>query len=231
MAKTVKYTNLGLIDYKKAWDHQERTLLSVVDSRLEASGSGSGKMGHLLFCEHPHVYTLGKSGADSNLLMSEERLKEIGASYYHINRGGDITYHGPGQLVGYPIFDLEGLGLGVRKYMWNLEEAIVLMLKEYGIEAGRLEGATGVWLDGGKPGLERKICAMGVRVSRLVSMHGFALNINTKLDYFGYINPCGFTDKGVTSLARELGAEQDMDNVRTILKDKISEVFSMEIEG
>ena len=201
--------DLGLLDYKKAWDYQEQVHRSVLNQRI-----AGGEQGVLLLCEHPHVFTIGKSGSDSNLLISENVLKARGASLYRIDRGGDITYHGPGQLVGYPIVDLTRLNLGVKEYVHRLEQCIIDLLAEYSIGATRLEGATGVWLDATVPGRARKICAMGIRVGRGVSMHGFALNVNTDLSFFQLINPCGFTDKGVTSLQKELGAEQNMELVK-----------------
>jgi len=171
------------------------------------------------------VFTLGKSGKENNLLIRDELLKSINASFYKIDRGGDITYHGPGQLVGYPIFDLDGFGMGIRDYIHNLEQAIVDSLSETGIAASRLEGATGVWLDIENPVRTRKICAIGVKVSRSVTMHGFALNVNTDLNYFRYIHPCGFIDKGVTSMERELGAVQSMDRIRKLLLRNLERIF------
>jgi lipoyl(octanoyl) transferase len=174
----------------------------------------------LLFVEHPHVYTLGKSGNQNNLLIDSKFLEKIGATYYHIDRGGDITYHGPGQIVGYPIFDLEQFGMGIKQYIYTLEEAIIKTLDEVKISASRLPGATGVWLDPGKPGA-RKICAIGVKAGRHITMHGFALNVNTDLTYFNHINPCGFRDKGVTSLAKEFSENMDMSTVKFILQQNI----------
>ncbi len=185
--------------------------------------------GYLLFVEHPHVYTLGKSGAENNLLINPGFLKKIGADYYRIDRGGDITYHGPGQIVGYPIFNLEIFGLGIRQYIQNLEEAIILTLAEFGIPASRLPSASGVWLDPDNPVRARKICAIGVRASRHVTMHGFAFNVNTDLSYFSHINPCGLKDKGVTSMEKEFGQKQDINNVRERLKINLSSVFQMEL--
>ncbi|GAO29136.1 octanoate-[acyl-carrier-protein]-protein-N-octan oyltransferase [Geofilum rubicundum JCM 15548] len=182
---------------------------------------------HLLFCEHPHVFTLGKSGAPSNLLITDELLEKIEARFYKINRGGDITYHGPGQIVGYPIFDLEALGIGIKEYIHLLEEALISALADLGIRASRLEGATGVWLDVDQPQKARKISAIGVRASRFVSMHGFAFNVNTNLEYFRHINPCGFIDKGVTSLEKELGAPQSMEAVKDLLFKKLSAAFGL----
>jgi len=210
----VFFEDLGLIDYKKAWDYQEEQFEKVMQHKIAAKGD----LHYLLFCEHPHVYTLGKSGASNNLLISDEMLKRINATYYHINRGGDITYHGPGQIVVYPIFNLDAFGITLKEYIHKLEEVIIRFLESYSIKATRLDGATGVWLDVGVAGRERKICAIGVRASRFVTMHGLAFNINTDLNYFSYINPCGFIDKGVTSLEKEIGKSVDMNNVKESLK-------------
>lgn len=214
----VVFEDLGLIDYKQAWDHQEQQFEKVMQQKMTAGGD----LHYLLFCEHPHVYTLGKSGEGSNLLISDETLKRINATYYRINRGGDITYHGPGQIVVYPILNLEAFGITLKEYIHKLEEIIIMFLKSYGINATRLDGATGVWLDVGVLGRERKICAIGVRASRFVTMHGLAFNINTDLNYFSYINPCGFIDKGVTSLQVELGKQIDMEEV----KIKLNKLFA-----
>ena len=184
---------------------------------------------YLLFCEHPHVYTLGKSGEKNHLLLNPERLKALDATYYHINRGGDITYHGPGQIVGYPILDLDNFFTDIHKYLRFLEEAIIQTLAEYGIEAGRIAGLTGVWLDADHPQKARKISAFGVKSSRWVTMHGFAFNVNTNLDYFNHIVPCGIPDKAVTSLEKELGAPQDMKKVENILKEKLAALFEMKL--
>lgn len=216
----VVFEDLGKIDYKQAWDHQEEQFEKVMQNKMTSNGD----LHYLLFCEHPHVYTLGKSGEGSNLLISDEMLKRIDATYYRINRGGDITYHGPGQIVVYPIFNLEAFGINLKDYIHKLEEVIIKFLKDYGINATRLEGATGVWLDVGVSGRERKICAIGVRASRFVTMHGLAFNINTNLEYFSYINPCGFIDKGVTSLQKELGRVIDMEEV----KKKLNSLFASE---
>jgi lipoyl(octanoyl) transferase len=229
-AKT-RFTNLGLIDYKEAWDFQEQRFQEVVATKLErreTPAKSISTLHNLIFCEHPHVYTLGKSGEAANLLITDELLKKIGATFYKINRGGDITYHGPGQIVGYPIFDLEEMGLGIKEYIHKLEEAIILTLAEFNIASSRLDGSTGVWLDVGVPFKTRKICAIGVRASRFVSMHGFALNVNTDLEYFRYINPCGFIDKGVTSLANELGEPQSMTQVQELLKKHLRNLFSLD---
>lgn len=231
MSKKVLFKDLGLIDYKEAWDYQEDLLQEMVSRKLSTSEiKNSPEAGSLIFCEHPHVYTIGRSGSEANLLMNKEQLKKIGASFYKINRGGDITYHGPGQLVGYPIFDLERLDIGVRKYVSLLEEAIIQTLAEFHISGDRLEGATGVWLDTKNPSKARKICAIGVRVSRLVSMHGFALNVQSDLDYFRYINPCGFVDKGVTSMTQENLKPVGIEEVKKVLKQKISSVFDLSLE-
>lgn len=215
--QNVKFHELGTVDYKKAWDFQEKLFDEVTESKLKSDG----KLHYLLFCEHPHVYTLGKSGQNANLLIPDEMLKKINASFYHINRGGDITYHGPGQIVAYPIFNLEAFGLTLKQYIHLLEQVIIDCLQEYDIKADRLEGATGVWLDPGVKGRERKICAIGVRASRFVTMHGLAFNVNTNLDYFRYINPCGFVDKGVTSMQVELNRPVDIEEV----KDKLLNHF------
>jgi lipoyl(octanoyl) transferase len=230
MEKIVKFQDLGLIDYKEAWDLQEELLGTIINSRKKGSDRKSEVAGELLFCEHPHVYTIGKSGSEENLLIHDEQLKAVNATYYKINRGGDITYHGPGQIVGYPILDLEVLKIGIRKYIFLLEEAIIQTLIEKGVKSSRLDGATGVWLDADKPERTRKICAIGVRVSRFVTMHGFAFNVKTNLDYFRYINPCGFVDKGVTSLEKELGEEVSMEAVKNILKQKLSGVFGFRLK-
>jgi lipoyl(octanoyl) transferase len=222
----VIFEDLGLIDYKEAWDLQESSLLRVIESRANPDR----RFSYLYFCEHPHVYTLGKSGTEQNLLINEEFLKKIDACYYKINRGGDITYHGPGQLVGYPIFDLDQFGIQVKRYVHLLEEAIIQSMDHFGIPCGRLEGATGAWLDVDVPARTRKICAIGVRVSRFVSMHGFALNVNTNLNYFNYINPCGFVDKGVTSMEKELGRPMDFNLVKQVLREKINTVFGFQYE-
>ncbi len=223
MNKGITYRDLGLIPYAEAWDYQEELFRSILIAKKDNPGGETPN--YLLFCEHPHVYTLGKSGAPSNMLANEEVLAKIGASFYHTNRGGDITYHGPGQIVGYPILDLENFGLGIRRYIELLEESIIRLLKEYGIASSRLEGASGVWLDPDKPGRTKKICAIGVRSSRYVTMHGFAFNVNTRLDYYTYINPCGFVEKGVSSMEKELGAVQDMDRVKARLKEIIIRVL------
>ena len=230
MKNKVIYKDLGEIDYKEAWNYQEKLFNEIVESKKQSKSDGnSSQQNYLLFCEHPHVYTLGKSGEQNNLLISDEFLKKINATYYKINRGGDITYHGPGQIVGYPILDLEGLNLTVKKYIYYLEEAIINLLKEYGIQGNRLDGGTGVWLDIDIPSQSRKICAIGVRASKFVTMHGFAFNVNTDLNYFNYINPCGFTDKGVTSMQKELGKELNIKEIKNKLKEHIRKTLNMNI--
>ena len=199
----------GMVPYADAWKRQT----TLFDALVEAKRAGKPTVGRLITCQHPHVYTIGRSGKEQNMLMSEEQLQRIGATYYHIDRGGDVTYHGPGQLVCYPILNLEDYGLGLKSYIHSLEEAVIYVCGSYGIQAGRVEGATGVWLDGDGP-KARKICAIGVRSSHFCTMHGLAFNVNTDLRYFSYINPCGFVDKGVTSLQKELGREVPFDEVR-----------------
>lgn len=224
----VFFQDLGLIDYKKAWDYQEELFKANVDAKIEnrrADKTVTATKNYLIFCEHPHVYTLGKSGDETHLLLSEAMLKQKGATYYKINRGGDITYHGPGQIVGYPILDLDFFFTDIHKYLRFLEEIIILTLAEYGIEAGRYDGYTGVWLDAENPLKARKICAMGVRCSRWVTMHGFAFNINANLDYFNNIVPCGITDKQVTSLQKELNREVNVNEVKEKLKKHFCQLF------
>ena len=230
MNKKVSFKDLGLIDYKQCWDFQEELfaeILAVKSSNRKENKTVSTK-NHLIFCEHPHVYTLGKSGDEKNLLVNEDYLKSRGATFHKINRGGDITYHGPGQIVGYPILDLDNFFTDIHKYLRFLEEAVILTLKEYGLESERSPGETGVWFDVGTP-KARKICALGVKSSRWVTMHGFAFNVNSDLSYFGNIIPCGITDKSVTSLQKELGREVDMNEVRNKLKAHLVQLFEMEI--
>ncbi len=224
------FKDLGLIEYKKAWGYQEECFDDIINTKLynrEHENNRKTVNNRVLFCEHPHVYTLGKSGTQNNLLINDEFLKKINASYFKTNRGGDITYHGPGQIVGYPILDLEELGLSVKDYIFKLEEAIIKLLKDYNIESSLLDGATGVWLDAGTPGRTRKICAIGVKASRYVTMHGFAFNVNTDLTYFNHINPCGFIDKGVTSMEKELGEKQDMEKIKKQLLNHIESIFDV----
>jgi len=215
--KEVQFVDLKLIEYKEAWDLQETLLNRIATVKLDNRGLVEGHKvitnNYLLFCQHPHVYTLGKSGDESHLLLQESFLSTIGATYFKTNRGGDITYHGPGQLVGYPILDLENFYTDIHLYLRMLEEAIIKTCEGFGLVAGRIEGLTGVWID---PEMEnaRKICAMGVKASRWISMHGFALNVNTDLSYFNHIVPCGIATKGVTSLSQELGRQLDLDEVK-----------------
>jgi len=237
--REVIFRDLGLIDYKKAWDEQELIFnttiaaklanrVKAVDDREKSQRDFIGTKNYLLFCEHPHVFTLGKSGSEENLLANEDQLKEKEATFYKINRGGDITYHGPGQLVVYPIFDLDHFFTDIHKYLRFLEEAVILTLREYGITAGRIEGLTGVWLDVNDPQKARKICAMGVKCSRWVTMHGIGFNINTRLEYFNHIIPCGINDKQVTSLNKELQREISMDEVKEKLKQNLANIFDFD---
>ena len=230
MNKKVSFKDLGLIDYKECWDFQEELFAEIL--AVKSSNRKENKTvetnNHLIFCEHPHVYTLGKSGDEKNLLVNEDYLKSRGATFHKINRGGDITYHGPGQLVGYPILDLDNFFTDIHKYLRFLEEAVILTLKEYGLEAERSPGETGVWFDVGTP-KARKICALGVKSSRWVTMHGFAFNINSDLSYFGNIIPCGIVDKKVTSLQQELGRELDFEEVGNKVKAHLVGLFEMEI--
>ncbi len=219
--ESFKYTDLGRIDYTEALQVQT----DAFNSLLLSKAKGERGENQLLFCEHNPVLTLGKSGKESNLLIDETRLEQLGIAYYHVNRGGDITYHGPGQITGYPVFDLETWHMGLRQYIETLEEVIIRFVAHYGIKGERLEGATGVWIDPHAAGRARKICAIGVKSSRFVTMHGFALNINTNLDCFSLINPCGFTDKGATSLARELGEEQDFEEAKRLLSEEFRRTF------
>ena len=228
--KKVIFQDWGLLDYQQAWDRQEmifgETLAEKSLNRINQTENPVKN--HLIFVEHPHVYTLGKSGKPENLLLDEEGLQKKQATYYKINRGGDITYHGPGQIVGYPILDLDNFFTDIHLYLRKLEEAIIRTLADYGIKSGRYEGYTGVWLDADNENA-RKICAMGVRCSRWVTMHGFAFNVNTDLNYFRNIVPCGIDDKDVTSLERELGYKPDIEDVKQKLKNHISHLFEMEL--
>ena len=230
MTPKVIYEDLGLIDFKDAWDYQtqlfDATIAIKMDNRRDENNQ-TITSNYLLFCEHPHVFTLGKSGKETHLLLNENSLKARGATYYKINRGGDITYHGPGQLVAYPILDLDHFFTDIHKYLRFLEEAVITTLAEYDITAERVEGLTGVWVDGTKP-TARKICAMGVKCSRGVTMHGIALNVKTDLSYFKNIVPCGINNKAVTSIQHELGKEIDMNEVKQKLKINLSKVFNYE---
>ncbi|MFT5736164.1 MAG: lipoyl(octanoyl) transferase [Maribacter sp.] len=227
MNKKVNLQDLGLKDYKETWDYQELLFKQTLDIKIKNRREEAGleTPNHFLFVEHPHVFTLGKSGDLSNLLVDEKQLAEKGAKFYRINRGGDITYHGPGQIVGYPILDLDNFFTDIHKYLRLLEETVILTLEEYGLKAERSEGETGVWLDVGTP-YARKICAMGVRASRWVTMHGFALNVNSDLGYFDLMVPCGIKDKAVTSLNVELGkVEVNMDEVKQKLLRHFETLF------
>lgn len=230
MNKKTEFIDWGLTDYQDAWARQgvifDQTVALKTHNRTESLQLPT--LNYLIFCEHPHVYTLGKSGHPENLLLDEAGLKEKQASYYKINRGGDITYHGPGQIVGYPILDLDNFFTDIHLYLRTLEEAVILTLEDYGITSGRYSGFTGVWLDADND-KARKICALGVRCSRWVTMHGFALNVNTDLDYFGNIVPCGIDDKAVTSIQKELGTALDIDQVKDRLKQHIALLFGMEL--
>jgi len=228
--KTAHFHDIGLIEYRKAWDFQESLFNKILDikSKNRNENKSLKTENHLVFCEHPHVYTLGNSGNQDNLLVNEAYLKARGASFYKTNRGGDITYHGPGQIVGYPIFDLDTFFNDIGKYLRFLEESVILTLKEYGIQGERSSGETGVWIDVGRP-TARKICALGIKTSRWVSMHGFALNINTDLSYFDSIIPCGISNKQVTSLKQELGENVDIEKVKSYLKKNISAVFDLSL--
>ncbi|MFZ9941976.1 MAG: lipoyl(octanoyl) transferase LipB [Bacteroidia bacterium] len=231
--ETVLFKDLGLVDYKQTWDYQESLLGAIVAAKLAArdhsESAPNPTQHHLLFCEHPHVYTLGKSGKEDHLLLDEQQLSQNNAVFYKINRGGDITYHGPGQIVGYPILDLDRFFNDIHRYLRYLEEAVIRTLADYGIQASRIEKLTGVWVDADNPATARKICAFGVRCSRWVTMHGFAFNVNVNLDYFNHIIPCGISDKAVTSLNKELGREMDMEEVKDKLKKHLSDVFQFEL--
>lgn len=240
--KKVQFRHLGRMDYQEAWDYQEVLFKETVDlkiaNRKVEPHAQLPTENYLLFVEHPHVYTLGKSGKESHLLLNEEGLQKHNARYYKINRGGDITYHGPGQIVGYPILDLENFFTDIHKYLRLLEEAVIHTLAEYGIKSGRIDGLTGVWIDidqknplNSQAWNPRKICALGVKSSRWVTMHGFAFNVNTDLSYFNHIVPCGIDDKAVTSMQNELGKEIDMVEVEEKLKNHIGHLFEMEWES
>ncbi|MFT6972008.1 MAG: lipoyl(octanoyl) transferase [Roseivirga sp.] len=233
--KAVQMINLGMNDYQSVWDYQEsifkQTVNRKIDNRrLNNADSELPTDNYLIFCEHPHVYTLGKSGSLDNLLLDEKGLEDHFATFYKINRGGDITYHGPGQLVAYPIIDLENFFTDIHKYLRYLEEAVIITLREYGIASGRIDGLTGVWVDFKEGDSNpRKICALGVKTSRWVTMHGLALNVNTDLIYFSHIIPCGIDDKAVTSMNKELGHDVDMTDVQQKLVKHVADVFEMDI--
>jgi lipoyl(octanoyl) transferase len=233
----VFFRDLGLMEYQAAWDYQETLLKKNVEVKSQNRNLGLSVNSspetnhHLLFTEHPPVYTLGKSGDKSNVLMSDDELAANDISFYQTNRGGDITFHGPGQIVGYPILDLEKFYTDIGKYLRNIEEVIIKTMSGYGLKGERSVGETGVWLEPSVPGRERKICAIGVRCSRWVTMHGFALNVNTDLSYFNNIIPCGIANKQVTSLAKELGKEINMDEAKEKLKNSFEEIFNSELTG
>lgn len=231
--KKVKFIDLGLLNYKPAWDYQEKLFKEIIDSKIANRSRPDTEQlpteNYLLFVEHPNVITLGKSGRKENLLLSQEELKEKNVEYYHINRGGDITYHGPGQIVGYPILDLDNFFTDIHRYLRILEEAIILTLADFGITSGRIDGLTGVWLDHIEQKNPRKICAIGVKTSRWVTMHGFAFNVNTSLEYYKYIVPCGIDDKAVTSLSSELKEDQNMNDVKSLVKKHLVDLFEMEL--
>jgi len=229
------FSDLGLMDYQKVWERQESLFNELVhlkhlNEQLPQCEQIISTQ-YLVFCQHPHVYTLGKSGNEQNLLINTLQLKNKKAQFIKTNRGGDITYHGPGQLVGYPIFDLEVLNLGIKEYIYALEDAIIRTIAEYGLKGKTVNGAIGVWLDATEKSPERKICAIGVKVSRHITMHGFALNINTDLDYFNHINPCGFVDKKTTSMQQELGREIDMEEVKHKVKKHFTSIFNIEFQN
>jgi lipoyl(octanoyl) transferase len=225
MNKKIIFEDLGVSEYKKTWDYQEELMQRTIAQKVAKKTDPSVISGnYLLFVEHPHVYTLGKSGDGQNLLLNYIQLQAAHATFFQTDRGGDITYHGPGQIVGYPIFDLENFGIGLRKYIYLMEEAIINSIAGFGLKGSRDIKATGVWLDAGTP-LARKICAIGVKSSRFVTMHGFALNVNTDLTYFQHINPCGFTDRGVTSIEKELGQKQDFELVKQVVLKNLLEMY------
>ena len=228
--RATKFIDLGLIDYAKAWDYQTTVFNSVLEVKKqnrELTDQKQPTTNYLLFCEHPSVFTLGNSGDEKNLLIEKDALAKEGATFVKSNRGGDITFHGPGQLVVYPIIDLENFFTDIHKYMRSLEEAVIRTLQQLSLESGRLPGLTGVWVDFQKPKIARKICAMGVKTSRWVTMHGLALNVNTDLHFFDHIVPCGIVDKQVTSIEKEIGNKQNMEHVKDLLKNNLMQVFEM----
>ena len=231
MNKTILFQDLGLIDYKDAWEIQKKFFKSnlIVKSNNRKNNEYKPTKNHLLFCEHPHVYTLGKGGDLKNLLLDEKKLGDFGVNFYHIDRGGDITYHGPGQIVGYPILDLENFFTDIGRYLRYIEKSIILTLNDFGILGGVSDGETGVWINPGTPN-SRKICAIGVKTSRWVTMHGFALNVNTNLSYFNNIIPCGIANKSVSSMEKELGVLVNISDVKKRLTHHLSSVFSNYID-
>lgn len=236
MNKKVVFKSLGVVDYAETHDYQKKIFEAIIDVKIANRNRTENEQkitdNFLIFCEHNHVYTLGRSGKENHLLIKSDQLEKIGATYYETGRGGDITYHGPGQLVGYPVLDLDNFFTDIHKYMRLMEEAIILTCAYYGVDAGRIEGLTGVWIDhdvNKRPRNPRKICAMGVKTSRWVSMHGFALNVNTDLSYFNHIVPCGISDKAVTSLEQEVGKKLNMEEVGQQMLKHFAELFEMEI--
>ncbi len=221
MNNSITPLDWDIIEYNEAWQKQEALFQQTIQQKLQNETTSN----YLVLCEHPHVFTLGKNGSANNLLIGNLQLRSVHAQYIETNRGGDITYHGPGQIVGYPIFDLANFEMGLKQYIFNMEEAVISTLKRIGIQSERLDGATGVWLDIAYPDKCRKICAIGVRSSHFVTMHGFALNVNTDLNYFSYINPCGFVDKGVTSIQKELGSPYSMKEIKQLLREEFNQCF------
>lgn len=231
MSFTIKHQDLGVKDYQETWDYQESLFNTIIDFKKDKKSSESFEKtpdNYLIFVEHPHVYTLGKSGSENNLLLNHIQLQAKHAQFIKTNRGGDITYHGPGQIVGYPILDLEKAELSIKEYIHLLEQSVINAISVYGLIGSRMEGATGVWLEPEVPQKARKICAIGVRASRYVTMHGFALNVNTNLEYFSYINPCGFVDKKVTSIQNELGHEVDFEETKMVMKTSFMKTFNVD---
>lgn len=220
----INYQNLGLVPYKKVWDFQLDLFNQLLDNKKNERPNHEH---HLLFCQHPHVFTIGRNGDENNMLINSALLEQKQIELYHIDRGGDITYHGPGQQVVYPIFDLDEFRINTKEFVFRLEDAVIKTLEHFSIKSSRLEGAAGIWLDADNKPQSRKICAVGIRSSRRVTMHGIALNINTDLNYFSYMNPCGFTDRGVTSMQKEIGQYVDIQEVEMVLKNQIVEQFSL----
>ncbi len=231
MSYSVVYQDIGIKDYLETWRYQEEIFERLVAGKKNDNSNKlsdwMNEPGALILVEHPHVYTLGKNGSEKNLLIDSMQLQAKDARFYRTDRGGDITYHGPGQIVGYPIFDLERLNISLKEYIFRLEEVIIVTLSAFKLQGSRLNGAAGVWLDADIQAKSRKICAIGVRASRYITMHGFAFNVNTDLTYFNYINPCGFTDRGVTSLEKEKGSVQDIEQIKLLLKDNFKSVFDL----
>lgn len=232
MSQITYFNDLGLREYQEVWDQQEQLFNELIDiKRINydlPQCEQTDEFQHLIFCEHPHIYTLGKNGDAQNLLINQIDLQAKNVQFVKTNRGGDITYHGPGQLVGYPIFDLEAMQMGVKEYIYGLEESIINVIAQYGLKGKTVEGAIGVWLDANEDLPERKICSIGVKVSKGVSMHGFAVNVNTNLDYFKYINPCGFIDTSVTSLQKETGNEINFDEIKSKVKKELKKTFQLQ---